>query len=86
MGSTNVRVVGPASSQLPETKRGPTATLNDEIGWAIRHVLRSPARLRFLAAEGLGVPVRLLRFLRRIVPLASVQLDAISGTGEGDSE
>lgn len=51
--------------------------MNDEIGWAVRHVLGSPARLKFLAAEGLGVPIRLLRFLRRIVPPASVQLDAI---------
>ncbi len=77
MGSTNVRVVGPASSQLPESKRGPTATLKDEIGWAVRHVLGSPVRLKFLAAQGLGVPVRLLRFLRRIVPLASAELYAI---------
>jgi tetraprenyl-beta-curcumene synthase len=77
MGATNVRVVGPASSQLPASKRAPAATLKDEIGWAVRHVLGSPARLKFLAAEGLGVPIRLLRFLRRIVPLASAQLDAI---------
>ena len=53
--------------------------MKDEIGWAVRHVLGSPVRLRFLAAEGLGVPVRLLRFLRRIVPLASAQLETIRG-------
>jgi tetraprenyl-beta-curcumene synthase len=51
--------------------------VKDEIGWAVRHVLASPARLRFLAAEGLALPVRLLRFLQRIVPLASAWLDAI---------
>jgi tetraprenyl-beta-curcumene synthase len=48
-----------------------------EINWAIRHVLGSPTRLRFLAADGFKTPIRLLRFLRRIVPSASIQLDAI---------
>ena len=70
-------VVGPASSQLPECKRAAHRYLERRDGWAVRHVLGSPARLKFLAAEGLGVPVRLLRFLRRIVPLASAELDAI---------
>jgi tetraprenyl-beta-curcumene synthase len=51
--------------------------LKDEIGWAVRHVLGSPARLKFLAGDGLALPVRLLGFLRRIVPLASAELAAI---------
>lgn len=56
--------------------------MNDEIRWAVRHVLVSPVRLKFLAAEGLAIPIRLLRFLRRIVPLASEQLDAIRRRAE----
>jgi tetraprenyl-beta-curcumene synthase len=51
--------------------------MKDEISWAVSHVLRSPERLRFLAADGVGLPVRLLSFLRRIVPLASKELAAI---------
>jgi tetraprenyl-beta-curcumene synthase len=70
-------VAGPALLQLPASERAPAATLKDEIGWAVRHVLSSPARLRFLAAEGLGIPIRLVRFLQRIVPSASTQLEAI---------
>jgi len=51
--------------------------LQDEIGWAVRHVLRSPARLRFLAAGGAAVPLNLVTFLRRIVPLASAELAVV---------
>lgn len=56
--------------------------MKDGIGWAVRHVLGSPVRLGFLVAEGLGVPIRLLRFLRRIVPLAVGQLDTIRTRAE----
>jgi tetraprenyl-beta-curcumene synthase len=45
-----------------------------EIGWAIRHVLGSPARLRFLLAGGPRGARAMSRFLRTIVPLASAAL------------
>ena len=51
--------------------------MHDEIAWAVRHVLGSPARLRYLAGDGFSMPLPLLRFLRSIVPLASDQLDGI---------
>jgi tetraprenyl-beta-curcumene synthase len=51
--------------------------VKDEITWAVKHVLLSPARLKFLAADGLSVPVRLVSFLRRIVPRASAELEVI---------
>jgi tetraprenyl-beta-curcumene synthase len=51
--------------------------LLDEIGWAVRHVLASPARLAFLAGSGVALPVRLLQFLRTIVPLAVAELASI---------
>jgi tetraprenyl-beta-curcumene synthase len=46
-----------------------------EIAWAIRHVLASPARLRYLMRGATWRP--LLHFLRGVVPLASQQLDGI---------
>jgi tetraprenyl-beta-curcumene synthase len=51
--------------------------LHDEIAWAVRHVLASPARLRFLLREGPSTPIRLLGFLRRIVPHAAIELQGI---------
>jgi tetraprenyl-beta-curcumene synthase len=51
--------------------------MHDEIRWAVRHVLASPARLRFLAGNGFRIPIPLLRFLRRIVPHASLELEGI---------
>lgn len=50
----------------------------DEIAWAVRHVLASPARLRFLLADGCAIVAPLLRFLRRVVPQASTELDGIA--------
>jgi tetraprenyl-beta-curcumene synthase len=49
--------------------------MHAEIVWAVRHVLASPARLRYLLGKGLTLPM--LRFLRRIVPLAAAELDGI---------
>jgi tetraprenyl-beta-curcumene synthase len=49
----------------------------DEIIWAVRHVLGSRTRLRFLLADGPATPIDLLRFLRTIVPLAAAQLATI---------
>jgi tetraprenyl-beta-curcumene synthase len=54
--------------------------MHDEIAWAVRHVLANPARLRYLLGEGGSLPLPLLRFLRRIVPLASAELDAIAAS------
>jgi tetraprenyl-beta-curcumene synthase len=51
--------------------------VRDEIAWAVRHVLSSPARLRFLFGDGLATPFYLLRFLRRIVPHARWELSGI---------
>ncbi len=52
--------------------------MHDEIAWAVRHVLASPARLRFLLGDGVAIPLPLLRFLRRIVPHASLELEGIA--------
>src|SRR4029077_19544280 len=52
--------------------------MHDEIAWAIRHVLASPARLRFLLGDRAAIPIPLFRFLRRVVPHASVELDGIA--------
>jgi tetraprenyl-beta-curcumene synthase len=52
--------------------------MHDEIAWAVRHVLASPGRLRFLLGDGLTVPMPLLRFLRRVVPHASLELEGIA--------
>jgi tetraprenyl-beta-curcumene synthase len=51
--------------------------MRDEISWAVRHVLTSPTRLRFLLHEGPATPAHVLGFLRRIVPDARRQLDRI---------
>lgn len=51
--------------------------MHAEIAWAVRHVLASPARLRFLLRDGASLPLPMWRFLRRIVPLAAGELDAI---------
>jgi tetraprenyl-beta-curcumene synthase len=52
--------------------------MHAEIAWAIRHVLTSPTRLRFLAGDGLALPLPLLRFLRRVVPHACLELEGIA--------
>jgi len=52
--------------------------MHDEIAWAVRHVLASPVRLRFLLGDRGAIPVPLLRFLRRVVPHASIELDGIA--------
>lgn len=52
--------------------------MHGEIAWAVRHVLTSPTRLRFLVGDGCAVPIPLLRFLRRVVPRAATELDAIA--------
>jgi tetraprenyl-beta-curcumene synthase len=52
--------------------------MHDEITWAVRHVLASPARLRFLLGNGFAIPIPLLRFLRRVVPHASLELEGIA--------
>jgi len=54
----------------------------DEIRWAVTHVLRSPARLRFLLGDGPQFPYDLVRFLRRVVPLAAAQLAKIEAAAE----
>lgn len=51
--------------------------MRDEIAWAVRHVLLSPARLRFLVDDGLFTPAKIVRFLRTIVPHARLELDGI---------
>ncbi|MGB8520679.1 MAG: DUF2600 family protein, partial [Candidatus Tumulicola sp.] len=56
--------------------------MHDEIAWAVRHVLASPARLRFLFGDAGAIPIPLLRFLRRVVPHASVELDGITALAE----
>jgi tetraprenyl-beta-curcumene synthase len=52
--------------------------MHDEITWAVRHVLASPARVRFLFGNGFAIPIPLLRFLRRVVPHASLELQGIA--------
>ncbi|HTX58660.1 MAG TPA: DUF2600 family protein [Verrucomicrobiae bacterium] len=56
--------------------------MRSEIGWAVRHVLASPARLRFLIGAGAALPVQLVRFLRTIVPQAAAELAAIRSLAE----
>jgi tetraprenyl-beta-curcumene synthase len=51
--------------------------VRDEIAWAVRHVLSSPERLRFLLRDGFATPFGVLRFLRRIVPHARLELTGI---------
>lgn len=54
--------------------------MHSEIAWAVRHVLASPTRLRYLLSDGMPRP--LLRFLRTIVPLASNDLDDIAAAAQ----
>jgi tetraprenyl-beta-curcumene synthase len=56
--------------------------LFDDIRWAVRHVLQSPARLRFLLYDGVSVPLDLTRFVRGIVPLAANELARIRRLAE----
>jgi tetraprenyl-beta-curcumene synthase len=51
--------------------------MHAEIAWAVRHVLGSRPRLRFLLADGLRTPQSLIRFLRRIVPHAALELEGV---------
>lgn len=51
--------------------------MRDEIAWAVRHVLASPARLRFLLTGGPATTTGILRFLRKIVPHARLELEGI---------
>jgi tetraprenyl-beta-curcumene synthase len=51
--------------------------MHAEITWAVRHVLASPARLRFLMRDRAALPLPMLRFLRRVVPQAARELDGI---------
>jgi len=44
----------------------------------VRHVLASPERLRFLFGDGASIPIPLARFLRHVVPHASVELSGIA--------
>ena len=52
--------------------------MHAEIAWAVRHVLGSPTRLRYLLRDGMPRP--LLHFLREIVPLASRELGTIEAS------
>jgi tetraprenyl-beta-curcumene synthase len=49
----------------------------DDIGFALRTVLRSPLRLRTLLRRGPGTLIELLRFLRVVVPLSAAALAEI---------
>lgn len=51
--------------------------MRDEIAWAVRHVLVSPARLAFLVDDGPSTPSNIVRFLRKIVPHARLELEGI---------
>lgn len=51
--------------------------MRDEIAWAVRHVLVSPARLRFLTGDGPSTPANIVRFIRTIVPHARLELEGI---------
>jgi tetraprenyl-beta-curcumene synthase len=51
--------------------------MRDEIAWALRHVLLSPVRLRFLFGDGPQTPAYVGRFLRKIVPHARLELEGI---------
>jgi tetraprenyl-beta-curcumene synthase len=54
----------------------------DDIGYAVQQVLASPVRLAFLLDEGPYVAVNLMRFIRRIVPHASRELEKIRTLAE----
>ncbi|MHB8147791.1 MAG: DUF2600 family protein [Vulcanimicrobiaceae bacterium] len=49
----------------------------DDIRWAVRNVLASPERLRYLFTSGIRTAYYLSRFLRTIVPQAARQLDGL---------
>jgi len=51
--------------------------VRDEITWAVRHVLVSRTRRRFLLADGPSTPANIVRFLRKVVPHASLELEGI---------
>ena len=56
--------------------------MKDDIRWAVRHVLGSPQRLRFLFHGGPRTFLTLLRFLRTIVPQAADALAEIRARAE----
>ncbi|MDQ2992268.1 MAG: tetraprenyl-beta-curcumene synthase family protein [Candidatus Eremiobacteraeota bacterium] len=56
--------------------------MKDDIRWAVRHVLASPPRLRFLFRGGPSTFLILLRFLREIVPQAASALAEIRAHAE----
>jgi len=56
--------------------------VKDDIRWAVRHVLGSPQRLRFLLRGGPGTFLTLLRFLRTVVPQAASALAEIRARAE----
>ncbi|MBV8489544.1 MAG: DUF2600 family protein [Candidatus Eremiobacteraeota bacterium] len=56
--------------------------MQSDITFAVRHVLASPPRLRFLLRDGPFTPLQLLAFLRRIVPHASIELQGIRTLAE----
>jgi tetraprenyl-beta-curcumene synthase len=49
----------------------------DDIGFALRTVLRSPERLRALFAQGPAMPIDIVRFLTHVVPQAARALNSI---------
>jgi tetraprenyl-beta-curcumene synthase len=49
----------------------------DEILWAVKHVMRSPVRLRFLFSDGGQTFWNLIRFMRHVVPRAGRELREI---------
>jgi tetraprenyl-beta-curcumene synthase len=51
--------------------------VRDEIRWAARNVLRSPARLRFLLGGGATALLHLRHFLQTIVPHAALELHGL---------
>lgn len=53
-----------------------------DIAFALRSVLRSPARLRALVAEDPFLPLDLARFLLRVVPVAAQTLAAVRARAE----
>src|SRR6185503_14658838 len=56
--------------------------MKDDIRWAVRTVLGSPQRLRFLFRGGPGTFLTVLRFLRTIVPQAASALRDIRARAE----
>jgi tetraprenyl-beta-curcumene synthase len=54
----------------------------DDIRFAVAQVLASPSRLAFLFGDGPAVPAHLMRFIGRVVPLASRELARIRALAE----